>query len=554
MRQCAITPVGSGVTYVLHIIRGAADDCSHEALVLGTGQTRLVTGMLANPRLGAANGRTIVASQVIGRCHILITIGAAGTTLRTRRMLHMSGMVINEAKLQLLRSIPSSNELGILLGAGASMASGLPDWNTLVMRVLQATGAVPDARTAQDFLARQDPILAIEAAKVASSDWTRDLRAALYPQGDDYLPSALHLAAATLAAKRLRSGQQTTAFTLNFDQLLENALLAAYEDLELDAEVYVRTEANRRLGHSGVEVQHLHGLLGPLNSQPAENVVLSLSDFNELGATANPWQVAALQEAITRGPLIVAGTSYRDTDIRQWLHNILRQLAPDQPVFALVAREGLGLSRGQFEAVSDAIQNQWKTIGVQALLLEDYSDAAQILWELPEMDQEGYQPPAERISLFWQRVCANFSTLQNEHAALLAEDLQLLNDLGQRSTLTLWLADDKRQLVRWASYDRVYRTLDTLKRVPLAHDSHWIAARAAARNSPELSPPSPRAASRWPSIVAAPVLVELPGGPTLPVGAVSAACDVRLPDKVLDEWEARVQDVAEDWSVRLSSM
>lgn len=465
----------------------------------------------------------------------------------------MAGIDLGDGRLKPLRNVASADDVGVLLGAGASMASGLPDWNTLAVRVLQRSGAIPDEQTARDFLARQDPILAVEAAKILSSDWTGQLREALYPDGDAYLPSALHLAAGTLITKRRLHRQHSTVFTLNFDLLLEEAVRAALDELEVPGAVTTRSQARRSSDRHGVEVQHLHGVLGPAPGDPAEGIVLSLSDFNELGARANPWQVAALQEAITSGPFVVAGTSYRDTDVRQWLHDVLRQMEPDHTVYALIAREGLGLSRKQFSAAGDAIQRQWESIGVQAVLLQDHSDAAQVLWELPELGQPDYQPPAQRIRLFWRRVAERFKELQEEHAALLEADLEQLEDLDARSTLTLWLVDDQGDLVRWAAYDRVHRDLSMLRRVFLGHDSPWVAARAAARNSPEqvhltYDPLAPR----WRSVVAAPVLAQLPGGPTLPVGAVSAACAVELPPEVLSEWEARVQDIAEDWGDRLT--
>lgn len=466
----------------------------------------------------------------------------------------MAGIDLKDEHLDLLAEVASAGQVGVLLGAGASMASGLPDWNGLAVRVLRESGAIPDEQTAQDFLARQDPLLAVEAAKILSADWTGQLRKALYPAGDQHLPSALHLAAGTLIAKRRRDGQDSTAFTLNFDLLLEEALRAALDELEVAVQVTTRARAQRSGPRHTVEVQHLHGVLGPAAHDPAEGIVLSLSEFNELGARSNPWQVAALQEAITAGPFVVAGTSYRDTDVRQWLHDVLRQLDPPQPVYALIAREGLGLTRTQFDAVREVIQRQWEAIGVQAVLVQDHSDAAQLLWELPEMRQPDYRPPARRIERFWAQITDRFGELQEEHAALLETDLEQLQDLGARSTLTLWLADDQGELVRWAAYDRIHRSLSMLRTVPLGHDSSWVAARATARNSPEqIHLDQDSGSPRWQSVVAAPVLVQLPGGPNLPVGAVSAACSTTLPTEVFNQWQERVQDIAEDWSERLAN-
>lgn len=91
------------------------------------------------------------------------------------------------------RDSGSQEHVTVLLGAGASITSGLPDWDTFAGRLLHASGAVDDHAVARLLIARQDPMLVVEAARAAASTrWEQILRAALY-EGVVLRPSALHL-------------------------------------------------------------------------------------------------------------------------------------------------------------------------------------------------------------------------------------------------------------------------------------------------------------------------------------------------------------------------
>ncbi len=97
-----------------------------------------------------------------------------------------------------LERLAEADHLGLLLGAGASVAAGLPGWDELALRLLNRAGAIGDADTARAYLASQDPTLAAEAARAATEDWHGVMHAALY--GDpvaDLHPGSLHLAAPT---------------------------------------------------------------------------------------------------------------------------------------------------------------------------------------------------------------------------------------------------------------------------------------------------------------------------------------------------------------------
>lgn len=453
-----------------------------------------------------------------------------------------------------LGDLANAEHVSILLGAGASAAVGLPSWDELAVQLLHHAGAIDDPVTARAYLARQDPTLAAEAARAASDDWVRVVRDALYGKdGAEVYPGALHLAVANLAATH--SGG-VSLLTLNLDDLLEEAVRDALDELERDEDVVSRTAAAPRAGPNAHEVQHLHGLLPRAPDREASGMVLTLSDFNDLAAAAHPWQAAALGEAMSKGPLILAGTTFRDANIRQWLHAIRSQVESQDRVVALVAREGLGLSRRQWDDVAEAVRQQWLAVGINSLLVQEHADAAQILRELPAVDNEGYELPQDRAAALWRQQLDDFASLQARHSQLLDADRDTLpSDRGHGGDLTLWLADGSSELVRWTSHDRVYRSPDKLRRVPLGHDSPWTAARAMAESEVlvDTMDAPPQGSRRWRTVVAAPITMDLRGGPNLVVGALSAATTAVLDREQETEWRTALADLVETWADRLDA-
>ncbi len=330
------------------------------------------------------------------------------------------------------------------------MTAGLPDWEALAVRILNRSGVISDPVVARTFLSGQDVMLAVEAARgaVKATDWNDLLRLALY-SGSTPFPSALHLAVAGLVAQRT---DETRLFTLNFDVLLEQAMDGAFDEVGRRERAFVRATDSPRGSADTVEVHHLHGVIPPDTSGSPGPVVLGLSDF--VGMPARTWQFGELQQALQRGPLVLAGTSYRDPDVRDWVYELTRAGAPF-PVVALLARAGMGLSRGQFTAVNDALEKQWAAVGVAPILLHDHADAAQVIRELPRVSDADYRPPRDRAAGLWTALCRDFEGAQSQHSHALMDDLrELQTTLGADTNVTLWVADGAGSLVRYSAPDR----------------------------------------------------------------------------------------------------
>jgi len=93
----------------------------------------------------------------------------------------MSAPDIDQELLEKFEPLVGDAHLTILMGAGASAPSGLPDWNEFARRVAVLSGLVKTGSAADILLSKQDPTIVLEAARTQSaSNWEDHLTEALY--------------------------------------------------------------------------------------------------------------------------------------------------------------------------------------------------------------------------------------------------------------------------------------------------------------------------------------------------------------------------------------
>lgn len=386
-------------------------------------------------------------------------------------------------------------------------------------------------------------MIVVEAARVSLGNrWGAKLRSALYDGVTNLLPSQLHLAA---VGHLLDGDSDTSLATLNFDTLLEIALHEATGE-----------EAQTLLNNSNPltnGVYHLHGVITP---QQTEAVTLTLSDFTGLIANEGSWQYAYLKDALEKGVLIIAGTSYRDPDVRQWLHAALMNKQSKHDAMVLLSREGFALSKEQYADLRSALADQWRAVGLQPVLLEDHADAAQIIRELRHVTSEGYLAPQERSEALWKAHTSRFDELQPEYVLQLEKDAGEMREALDTDALnlTLWIATGRGEIVKWAAQDRVYRSASALRAVETGHDSEWIAGRALGVDEVLFQDLPDGTTRRWSSVLAAPIPVLHPHLPAhsaavLTIGLPNEASHYE-PSSML--WAPSLSRIADAWGSRLA--
>lgn len=207
----------------------------------------------------------------------------------------MSAPDLSSSEMKQFAVSGAESHLTILLGAGASTTSGLPDWDTFATRLLLESGSVTDPAITKLLVERQDPLLVVEAARSAFGDrWNQQLRRALYDGVSSLDPSPLHLAA--VGHLLTGDGTDTSLVTLNFDTLLEIAVEAEVGEMPYASSDGMSPEGS-------YAVHHLHGVVTPSETR---DVILTLTDFTSLVANNSSWQSGYFRSALDRGALIIA--------------------------------------------------------------------------------------------------------------------------------------------------------------------------------------------------------------------------------------------------------
>lgn len=233
-----------------------------------------------------------------------------------------------EAVLSDLHLAYSHGQLRVLVGAGMSLQSGLPGWDTLNLRLLEEHlreryGGVDLPRSQFEETAR---MLYARLGRDGSADMARmlatgrfedQLARALY--GDFALAEELAVRSAHLSLTALaRRTRPDFLFTTNFDPLLELALSTppgggAPGD-------WRRHRLSGARSRRVPQVAHLHGWVDP-DGTASGSVVLTESDYLELAARGGheinrQWQSLINAE----GALLVLGMSLNDPNLRRFLH------------------------------------------------------------------------------------------------------------------------------------------------------------------------------------------------------------------------------------------
>lgn len=460
----------------------------------------------------------------------------------------MSAPDIDDEIIGQFSALAGDAHLTIVLGAGASAPSGLPEWDDFATRLATSSGLVATEDVARVLLNKQDHTIILEAAHaLAGERWPQLLGAALFGHGAlPPLPSPLHLAAASHLAEMPHA---TTLATLNFDTLLEEAVLTT------GGGVVVGWDGEDEPGVP--TVHHLHGVVFP---NDAIGPIVGYRDYAELVSNPDAWQRRFLSAALHRGPVLLAGTSYRDPDIRHWLHVILRDEALSHTAMVTIVREGLGLDRDAFEAIKRALAAEWEAIGLTALTMQDLTDVAIVIRELQFVGTPGYQSPRDRARGTWTTHHKAFRALQHDYAQSLARDAAriatTLKVAAHRATL--WLADGDGKLARWATDGHEYATVQHLKRVPTGHDSFWIAGEAIAAEEVKLKDVDrqPGVSPTWRSVLAIPIFVGDGRLPDIATAVVTFGLDEgasRLLDQD-DDWSSLVEQLSTEWGARINAV
>lgn len=446
----------------------------------------------------------------------------------------------------LIERLAASRELTLLVGAGASMEAGLPSWRGLIERLLGTVAAeLPrlGKRKRGEWVAetlRRDDLLGAGAVVEVMGKRSLD---ELVPQelygGQGAAAFAPGPIAKQVAALREVWGDRLEILTTNYDDLLERALIEA-GTAQTRIRSYAQSYRRDKRAAGTVAVTHLHGLAG--RAGPPKGIVLTEEDYHRM-QRGRSWQERLVTDRLQSSTCLFVGMSLADPNLIRYLYGYK---AGDPPRHAAIfVRQGEPECPEPVRAAMEmAAAARWRHCGVQAIFVDHFADAAQLLYEIGHCRQVGtgaYRPVGARAGeLIADFEAALAVTDQAEFArgqVVLSEGLRGL--LGEFTTaalptadqrrkeslgLALWvLSPDGRRLTAWAHSDRAHQDPSTIAPVSVEQASNWVSVRTVCQGT-MVEFDRDDFASRWRFVRGLPLVLEDPT--RIPIGALTLSSTV----------------------------
>lgn len=462
-----------------------------------------------------------------------------------------AGFFTRQETLAIVEQLAASENLTIVVGAGASVESAFPAWDALVRRLLEDVARIYDVSGDDvgkfvDWVITREGLPASGAIAQAAlgEGFGRSLRRALYGSTSAYAPGQTAREVARLHLSP--TAGSCDLVTTNYDLLLEQAL--AFEDERLvaaglgDAHTIVPLAGDGDAEAGEVLVRHVHGIVPP-TGPITDDVVLSDLDYH-LMQNPGQWQERYFKDRLETSSCIFVGTSLSDPNLLRYLswaeegqtHVVCFARQQDADLY----RDGDAVSTA-WEATAEA---RWGALNVRALRADFFSETAQFLYEIEACRrlQDAYVPLAERHRRWIEGLRSSvlsthrrvFPDRQERFREILVEVVGATLDKlrrtgkrlgnGERVGASLWIFDpEARTLVNWASSDRVWRDPKTMEPVPLDPKSPFVSVQAFCTGAVASRSTTEHVASRWNHVVGVPLYLDDDEHGRLPVGTLTLA-------------------------------
>ena len=452
-----------------------------------------------------------------------------------------------------IEEVSTAEPISIFAGAGTSIESGFPDWDSLVSKLLKQVAAGEGlSDSAQDEFAswttgREGLTAAAAVAQAHMGDsFLEHLHRALYVQ--QLTPTA---GQSVLAIARLMESfgpSSCDVITTNFDLVIDKAI----------GEIAGAGPAAAPGAHRGqaAAVQHLHGVVTP-RGRFRDDVILSDRDYF-LMQEDSAWQQKYFAERFAESTCVFVGASLTDPNLLRYLH----RSKTNRPHYAIFARQQ---DAGIYdEAAQDVIdlreatsEARWRNAGIRPLHVDYFSQSAQLLHEVlhrrnTQARRRVYHPLPKRLVRWRNRLQrdvlatrpASFLSMQKELQRVMNDLLGAIRDeltdaghrpgRNERLGISMWVYDPlSESLANWASADRIWLDPRTMEPLPIDWTSDFVSVQAFCAGSIVSRSTEQYVATRWNHVIGAPLHVESEATGRLPVGSVTIASTFVEPQSVL---------------------
>jgi hypothetical protein len=330
-----------------------------------------------------------------------------------------------EEAVDALHDFYTRGRLRILTGAGTSIPSGLPNWDSLNLGLLQALihSDASDKNLWAALIEPELPKLTRSLYDILGRNGAADfVRMARSKQFERIIAKVLYqeVSLDTRALTDVQYQLGTMAvhaplLTTNFDPLIEVAMAALHGSAEWKQ--YRATTPRRSARFRTSLVEHIHGWIDP-GGPSSGTLVLTESDYFRLAAGDNEPANRRLKQLFAEpGAVLIIGMSMEDTNIRRLLY-VLRSGdgAALPPVFLV--------TKTTDPIVDSYASEYWRKRALRLIFISKYEELAGILrdvaWGRP---RHGNPPNWLKASLDWIDSTLGTELLLDGDWQILARDL-----------------------------------------------------------------------------------------------------------------------------------
>jgi hypothetical protein len=456
-----------------------------------------------------------------------------------------------------IQRFSNTRDITLIVGAGASMEADLPSWPTLIQRLLStvadARADLPSSEAKHQWAEHTmdgDGLLGAGAIVEVMADAPLDrlVPEALYgPEGaPGYLPGPI---AKQVAYLRGCFGERLEILTTNYDDLIEEAVAEA-GTARFRVRSYIQDRSLDQRADGTVAVIHLHGLAGRQAAPKA--IVLTEEEYHRM-QRGTSWQERLVTRRLQESTCLFVGMSLTDPNLIRYLYGYrqseLRRHA------AIFVRQGEPSLDPDVRSVREqAAAARWGRCGVEAVFVDHFADAAQLLYEVGYRRKVGdvYESVGDRAQALieslerWLLLADRDQDAFANRQVVLSEWLRTLlyslvrEGLGgsdvpddEKLALALWLvSQDGTEVTGWAHSDRAHQDPKTIAPIPLDQTSQWVAIQTVCRGA-RVESDRDIYASRWKFVRGLPLIMEEPS--RVPVGCLTISSTKSGDDSVLTQ-------------------
>lgn len=297
-----------------------------------------------------------------------------------------------ERHIERLAKCLQAGKLTLFCGAGVSVGAGIPAWNQLLSKLLDAMlerisrdhSLDLGKWAAQEFQERNSSsslILGKYLKNNLGNDFAREVRDALYPdslQNCDLIDSIVDLARPQRDSRPLDS-----IVTFNFDCLIEDYLTKARIPRKA---IYSESIAHNQ---DEIPIYHVHGYL-PRNSPIPEQTELVFSEDAYHSQFIDPfsWSNLIQLNKFTQTTCFFVGISLTDPNMRRLLDVAWRK-NPDKRLRHYIAKRLPKSSSGRdvIDDVTRLLEEQdANALGLNVIWFHDYDELPSIVSHIPQIN------------------------------------------------------------------------------------------------------------------------------------------------------------------------